>query len=750
MTYFGRILGPGTRVPERVGFAKPAPMSRWVLALLLFTFFLELAAFISSAASQEEPSAKNVLVLNSFTDRNSFTELEPLEASVRAHLSMPVNFSVEYLESTRFGDDDYRRSISEALRHGYSTPKIDLIVVVSYPALRLVLDYREHIFASVPIVFVSVDPARIAGQKNWPGVTGVTSTGDIRGSLNLALRFHPDTQNVVILSGTSDFENYWLNQFRDEVLLNRKNLKLTEVVGLPPRVALDQVSTLPAHTIVFAQIAPQDSADSDLKTLDLIGAIGQRFPTYSIFNYCFDRGCVGGSYPDQVEDGKRAGEIAARVLSGEKPENIPVTAGTATRPMVDWRQLRHWNIPDSALPPGTVVLYREPTLWERGRKYFLAAIGVIVVQALLIFGLFWQRARKRKAEAVLRESEKRFRVMADSTPSLIWMCDEQGKVTYLNVQWVVFTGLDESAGYGDMWAASVHPEDLPNASDTLSMALRSHKPFSNECRLRRRDGVYRWMFGVASPRVNGDGSFAGFIGSAVDVTDQKLARESLEKVSGQLIDAQEKERRRLARELHDDVCQRLAMLSLKIEKVSKGWGRGQLSVADQLEQIWQQCSNLTGDVQALSHELHPSILYNLGLATAVKSFCREVSKQNDAVVDLVASNIPSSLPQEVSLSLFRVVQEALRNAVKHSGQKHFGVRLQAKEGEIELEVSDRGVGFEEANMKNGGGLGLVSMSERIHQVNGTFEIDSQRNAGTRIRARVPLATRQTAFAKAAN
>jgi PAS domain S-box-containing protein len=499
---------------------------------------------------------------------------------------------------------------------------------------------------------------------------------------------------------------------------------------------------------VFAQIAPQDSADSDLKTLDLIGAIGQRFPTYSIFNYCFDRGCIGGSYPDQVEDGKRAGEIAARVLSGEKPENIPVQAGTAGRPMVDWRQLHHWNIPESALTPGSVVLYREPTLWERGRKYFLGAIVVIVAQALLIFGLFWQRARKRKAEAVLRESENRFRLMADSTPSLIWMCDEQGKVTYVNEQWVVFTGLDKSAGHGHMWAASVHPDDLPNASDTFSKALGSHKPFSNECRLRRHDGVYRWMFGVASPRVNGDGSFAGFIGSAVDVTDQKRAREVLEKVSGQLIDAQEKERRRLARELHDDVCQRLAMLSLKIEKVSKGWGRGQLSVADQLEQIWQQCSNLTGDVQALSHELHPSILDNLGLATAVKSFCREVAEQSGVVVEFVGKNIPDSLPREVALSLFRVVQEAVHNAIKYSGEKHFEVRLEGESGHLELEVNDEGVGFD-ATTTNGG-LGLVSMAERIHQVNGTFAVRSQPNAGTRIRARVPVAGQSKPVTTAVN
>ena len=190
------------------------------------------------------------------------------------------------------------------------------------------------------------------------------------------------------------------------------------------------------------------------------------------------------------------------------------------------------------------------------------------------------------------------------------------------------------------------------------------------------------------------------------------------------------------------------MLSLKIERVSKTDSR--LSDADQLEQIWQQCSKLAGDVQALSHELHPSILDNLGLATAVKSYCREVSEQNGVLVALSDGNIPSCLSREVSLSVFRVVQEALRNAVKYSGQKHFEVRLQEISGQLELEVSDRGVGFDATKTKNGGGLGLVSMAERIYQVNGTFNIDSQPNAGTRICVRVPLAAKSKAMAAAAN
>jgi signal transduction histidine kinase len=241
-----------------------------------------------------------------------------------------------------------------------------------------------------------------------------------------------------------------------------------------------------------------------------------------------------------------------------------------------------------------------------------------------------------------------------------------------------------------------------------------------------------------------------FMVLATLVEERERARLVEKDLSRRLTTAQEQERIRIARELHDDICQRLSILSLKIEKVTKGSGHGQLSVADQLEQIWQQCSSLAGDVQALSHELHPTILDNLGLATAVKSYCREVSEQSGVVVEFYGKNIPGSLPQELSLSVFRVVQESLRNAVKYSGQKRFEVRLQEISGQLELEVTDQGVGFDLTSAKDGGGLGLVSMAERIYQVNGTFSIDSQPNAGTRIRARVPLAARSKAMTTAAN
>jgi signal transduction histidine kinase len=219
-------------------------------------------------------------------------------------------------------------------------------------------------------------------------------------------------------------------------------------------------------------------------------------------------------------------------------------------------------------------------------------------------------------------------------------------------------------------------------------------------------------------------------------------------VSRNLIDAQERGLGNIARELHDDICQRLAMLSFKIEKVAKSWATGQVQIGDQLEHIWQQCNVLTGHVQALSHELHPSILDNLGLCTALKSLCREVSERSGAVVEFSAKNVPTSLAREVSLSIFRVVQEALHNAVKYSGGDGFFVSLHANAVELDLEVRDHGVGFDVTSVASRGGLGLISMRERVELLNGTIEIESKPSRGTRIRARVPLRTETSALTAA--
>ena len=702
----------------------------------LFTIFAIPLCAHPNSADKGQPGEKHVLVLFSAIPFSQAV-LDVIEPSIRARVPRSVTFYTAYLEDPQVEEKTYRESVSEALRHRYAQVKLDVVIVCNPAALHFAVEHRDKIFPGVPIVFVAVGAGDLDKQKMWPGVTGVASPWGFRETIELMFRLQPDTNTVAVVAGETNWDKLFLAVAHSELLHHQDKVREIDLSGPPNHQMFERVAALPPHTVVLFQAYPQFASRPAFGTWDLLAAVAQRVPTYSVFQkLCID-GCIGGAYEDMPKEFLGTAEIAARVLLGERPDDIPVVYDTNLQVRVDWRALQRWQIPESALPMGSVVLNREPTLWDRYRKYIILGIAVIAIQLLLIFGLLWQRMRKLRLLSVLGESEKRFRVMANTTPSLIWMCDQEGKIVYQNERLLAFIGTDPKAGNGELWSAYVHPDDLKIVSDSRSRALKSHESFALEHRLRRNDGVYRWIFDVASPRLNGDGSFAGLIGSGVDVTDQKMAREALEKVSGQLIAAQEKERTHLARELHDDICQRLALLSTRIEKVTQDWPSGQTPVGDQLKQIWQQCSTLTTDVQALSHELHPTILDNLGLVTAAMSFCREISEHSGAVVEFTSTNMPTSLPREVSLSLFRVIQEALHNSVKYSKAKRFEVHLRGMPGEVELEVSDTGVGFDAANLKSKG-LGMVSMQERINFVRGRFSVQSRVGEGTKIIVSVPL------------
>jgi PAS domain S-box-containing protein len=677
--------------------------------------------------------------LESFSGHSGdfITQLKP---ELRASVPSPVDFYVENLESQRFKENGYLKSLADTLRSTYANRKFDLVIVANYPALAFAATYRDRMFPGVPIVFLAVDANRLKKESLWPNVTGVTATVDIQGTINLALRLHPDTTTIAVVSNTSsEFEKYWLAAVQTELQRYRDRVHEIDLVALPAAQLLKEIDALSLHSVVLMQLAPQDSVQRVMETDDIVMTIAKQRPTYCIAAaFCMDRGGVGTADFDGKEQVSLAANMAARVLAGERPENIPIVNGTVHITRVDWRQLRRWNIPESALPARSVVLHREPTFWERDRKYVIVAIVVIAAQFLWIAALLWQRARKRKAEAVLRESEERFRAMADTTPSLIWMADQGGKVIYLNNKSVEFTG-NPKTGFGDSWSAYVHPDDLDSVLSANARALEKRVSFTKEYRLRRYDGVYRWMFDVASPRMNGDGSFAGFIGSAIDITDQKMAQDALENVSGRLIEAQEKERSRIARDLHDDICQRLALLSMELEQANRSVNGSSQATNERLEEIQRHCAEIAGDVQALSHELHSSKLDFLGVVAGVRGFCREFAKQHKVSVEFKEENVPIHLSKDVSLCLFRVAQEGLHNAVKYSGTTQFTVILRKIANEVRLEVRDSGIGFDVEKAKRNRGLGLVSMQERIHLVGGTFFVDSTPGEGTRIVAVVPLA-----------
>jgi len=425
--------------------------------------------------------------------------------------------------------------------------------------------------------------------------------------------------------------------------------------------------------------------------------------------------------------------------TGEKVRIRFVASAAPPRPQVDWLELRRRSIPEPAALTDAIVWYRQQAAGRSYEKYSVAGLGLILIEASVIIALLLQRVRQHKSSPSTIESEKSFQLMADAAPVQIWMCDREGKITYLNQRRMAFTGPNPAAGLADVWTAFIHPDDRENVLSANAIALARQQEFSKEYRLRRQDGVYRWMLDVAAPRMDRDGSFIGFIGSAIDITDQKVARRALEEAGGKMIEAQEKERSRIARELHDDICQRLALLSMELEQVNRRPNGSTGPPNPKIEQIRRHCAEIACDVQALSHKLHSSKLEYLGLAAAIRSFCREFCQQNEVSVEFNEENVPGSLHGSVSLTLFRVTQEALQNALIHSGARQFSVSLRGTPDEIQLEVSDLGSGFNVEEARRAKGLGLISMQERVNLVHGSISIKSALNSGTRILVRVPLA-----------
>jgi PAS domain S-box-containing protein len=339
---------------------------------------------------------------------------------------------------------------------------------------------------------------------------------------------------------------------------------------------------------------------------------------------------------------------------------------------------------------------------------------------------------------VVRESEERFRLVANTAPVMIWMAGTDRLCTYVNQPWLEFTGRPLEAELGNGWVEGVHKEDLKRCLETYSEAFGQRQSFEMEYRVRRNDGEYRWILDIGVPRFNSSGNFAGYIGSCLDITDRKLAAEALASVGHRLIEAHEEERTWIARELHDDIVQRVALVTAELGRFDQQAAEATAGAHDHIRHARQLLFDLGKDIQALSHRLHSSKWEYLGLVTAARSFCCELSEQRNVRIEFKHSDIPAAVPKEISLCLFRVLQEALQNAVRHSGAQGFVVEVQGAQDGIRLIVSDSGIGFDWRHAINGRGLGLISMRERLRLVNGELSIQSEPGRGTTVLARVPL------------
>jgi PAS domain S-box-containing protein len=686
----------------------------------------------------------------------------------------------------------------------------------------------------------------------------------------------------------------------------------------PMNEILPELQSPPEHTVVFYFSMFRDGAGQTFLPQDALSLLhkSSAIPIYGGFLPSFPgSGIIGGSLERRELEGKQAGEMALRILRGDKAPEVTVSHLNTSAYVFDWRELNRLKINEARLPPGSVVVFRQPSFWTFYKWYIIVGSALCLVETLLVIALWFQRrhlrrARKqllkqlgfqklvaslstqfvkqppgetdegieralgeisnfflldrcgllevetgkkrvrishalynqgieqvsrdinladlfpwsyesiveqgkpylaverltdlppgaekdreswaaegvkstlivplfannrvhhaivmqamregrtwpeqwiaqlrllgeifvnalerKQADHDLRESESRFRHVADSAPVMVWMSGTDRVCTYFNKPWLDFTGrsLEQEIGIG--WAEGVHSNDLDRCLAIYSEAFGARREFNMEYRLRRFDGQYRWVFDRGVPRFEADGTFLGFIGSCLDITDRKTMEETLLDLGGRLIATQEEERSRIARELHDDLSQNMALIQIALEELQSNLPDLSATAKGQLDDIARRVSEVSSDIHHLSHQLHPAKLDTLGLVAALASYCREFSKQHHLQIQFVEHDVPRSLPKNITLCIYRIVQEALWNVVKHSGTREVEIELTGSPVTVDLCVTDSGAGFDPELIQGKGGLGLISMRERLRLVGGELHIESQPSRGTRINAGVPI------------
>ena len=341
---------------------------------------------------------------------------------------------------------------------------------------------------------------------------------------------------------------------------------------------------------------------------------------------------------------------------------------------------------------------------------------------------------QKRAEDTIRESEEKFRtVFRDAGVGMVIVSPE-GRFLAANGTFCECLGYTEEELLGKSVESITLADDWPAFSKRLSEALAGGDRLQRvEKRCVHKSGRIVYTESTASLIRSLDGKPRYFVGGILDVTNRREAEAALSNINRRLIEAQEQERMRIGRELHDDVTQRLALLAVELAQLQEN----PTEIQSRVGRLRQETSELLNDVEALSHELHSSKLQYLGVVAGIRSWCKEFGERQNMEIDF-RTDVAGAVASEIGICLFRVLQEALHNAVKHSGVKRFEVRLTERSNQVHLLVSDSGKGFDVDSAMQGKGLGLISMRERVRMVHGTIAIESNPMGGTTIEVRVPI------------
>jgi signal transduction histidine kinase len=414
-----------------------------------------------------------------------------------AELSFRVSIETEHVDIARFGaPEEEERRLRALYGSKYGGRAFDLIIAASHEPLQFILRARDDLWPNTPVIVCAVDERSVRGLEPPAGVTVVTNRYDLEGTLGAALALLPDTGHVALVGGAGPQEQVFHALARRAVAAAGRRLDLIDLTTLPVADMLARVSTLPDRTIVLVSSYQVDGAGRRFYGLDILGPLvrAANRPVFTVFGNALGQGIVGGSLTDFEAIGREAGALGVRVLQGKAMPVSPVTTATVSAPRFDARALARWRLDERRLPPGSEVLYRQPTLWQQYRWHIAGTLGLIAAQAALIIALFVERRQRREAQARIAERLRFERLVNEvavaCTAAPVARLDEQIRECLGRI--VAFLGVERGALWqpsSDGLAISVsHAWSPPGAPPPAAIDLRSFPYFRSQV-APGRDGL---------------------------------------------------------------------------------------------------------------------------------------------------------------------------------------------------------------------------------------------------------------------
>ena len=504
----------------------------WPCAFAVFVLVLSLLVIQGVAVAQVQP-IRRILILNE--TGTSYPAIPVINQAIQTALSNSpyhLEFYSEYLDTGLFPDPAVQQRIREFYIWKYRNRQPDVIITVGSGALKFMEEAHQKAFPGVPIVFCLPGGDPPSPPTLGPDFTGVARDMAAAETLKIALRLEPGTEHVVVVGGVSDFDRHEQAIVKEQIEGVTGHPEITYMTNLAVHSLLDHLKRLPRHTVVLILSFGRDAEGTPFKSNEIgpLVAAAANAPVFSLFDVYLGHGEVGGYLSNLNQQGKVAGGIALRILLGEKPQDIPRVKGVNTY-MFDWRAVKRWGLKQSEIPPGSIILNRQPTAWESYKGYIIGGTSLILLEALLISGLLCsERNRRRWKLDGPYYQRQRLRLALEAGKSVGWEFEVRSGRDQLfgDLQTMFGIPANNFSGRAEDFYRSVHTEDRERVRKAVADARQSRNPFMAEFRIVSADGSVRWVNTRGEFYYAKNGDPERMLGMAVDITDRKQAEQELQ------------------------------------------------------------------------------------------------------------------------------------------------------------------------------------------------------------------------------